>query len=83
MLQQAEQEALDKTRGKSGGPRLAVELVWRNAKLNRRPHVFSNTWTLPRQGILELDYVAFSPPEKDPPPQRLPNPDLQVPVLEG
>ena len=76
--QQAEQTLYNEAKGRPGGVRPQIDLVWRNAKFNRRPHVWSNTWNVPRDGVLELDYVALAPLDSSVLPDSIQDSDLQV-----
>jgi hypothetical protein len=55
--------------GHSGGPRPEIERVMRNTRLDGKRFHYTDTWKVPLQGILEVDYV-----EVPSSPLLLPNP---------
>ena len=58
-----EKQERAKTAGRKGGARdRALDRTWRNATYNNQPHTYDNTWALPRDGILQLDFVQITKP---------------------
>ena len=43
-----------------GGPRVWFDRVWRNCLLGGKPCQFDPSWALPKEGILELDFVQIT-----------------------
>jgi len=57
-----EDEDYKKSKTRKGGERVNFDRVWRNCYYNHKRHSYSNTWKLPTEGVLELDFVQISRP---------------------